>query len=294
MDAAARIAQLEQELAAEKASRQRLERTLEDAMASVREQGEMLARHERGLTGRRARALKVYFARGPTGNIKIGISANPWARAKDLATGAGGGVITILATVDGTKDDEKRLHARFADTRLVGEWFSPSPELVTLIESFGGEQTGYVATTSPTTPPSPSLPPPFSSPSLSAPISPPPISSPIPPSPLKNQGVAGELAEGIAAVLRETDDGWQWTAAREQHLRLVLTLPGASTAEIIRRLRIAVTTRYPRFLNLKSLAEHWDAYARHEAIGGPAPPSDFSRPREASRLPPDMQRPGDF
>lgn len=211
MDAAARIAQLEQELAAEKASRQRLERALEDAMASVR----AAADDRKAIESRRA------------------------------------------------ADRERR---RAADRRKLDQLTAASRDV-----RRESSREAHVSA------PSPSLPPPSSSPSLSDPISPPPISSPIPPSPLKNQGVAGELADGIQAVLRESDASWQWTGAREQHLRLVLAIPGATQEEILRRLRIAIVTTFPRFLNLKSLAENWEAYSRPQPVNGPSPPGKPKR-----------------
>ncbi|WP_224364201.1 DNA N-6-adenine-methyltransferase [Hyalangium versicolor] len=101
------------------------------------------------------RRTKVYFARGPTGNIKIGVSANPWARVASLQTGAGGGKIVLLAIVDGGVEDERRLHERFASTRLVGEWFSPTPEILELIASFPpAEDSRHAQTVGATEPPS--------------------------------------------------------------------------------------------------------------------------------------------
>lgn len=67
-------------------------------------------------------------------HIKIGYTSddNPEARKRALQTGSSSG-LTVLATMPGSMEDEKALHRRFAKWRVVGEWFSPHPEILKLI-----------------------------------------------------------------------------------------------------------------------------------------------------------------
>ena len=95
-----------------------------------------------------------------------------------------------------------------------------------------------------------------------------------PPNPPSGGQVAssapGHLADRVAAIIRAADSGWAswaWDATKERHLALVLIKAGNDEAELLRRLRIAVVTRFPRFRNLKSLADDWDAYGRTEPTG---------------------------
>lgn len=59
-------------------------------------------------------------------------SQNPASRLKELQT-ANAKPLVLLGTTEGEIEDEKRYHKLLSDTRLVGEWFSPSPELFELI-----------------------------------------------------------------------------------------------------------------------------------------------------------------
>lgn len=62
----------------------------------------------------------VYFAFGG-GLVKIGCSANPWARVQALRTEVPG---TVLAAKErGGFDRERELHETYADLRVRGEWF---------------------------------------------------------------------------------------------------------------------------------------------------------------------------
>jgi hypothetical protein len=76
---------------------------------------------------------KIYFAARSDGLIKIGTSSDPARRVQALSTGAGES-LALVAVVDGGRARERALHERFADTRVHGEWFSPSPELLEFIE----------------------------------------------------------------------------------------------------------------------------------------------------------------
>lgn len=74
----------------------------------------------------------VYFAASGS-RIKIGWSARVTARLAQLQTG-NPDPVRLLATTPGGRALERRLHERFADARLAGEWFEATPELTTYIE----------------------------------------------------------------------------------------------------------------------------------------------------------------
>jgi hypothetical protein len=77
----------------------------------------------------------VYFCRRPDGKIKIGVSANPVIRVKSLRTQGGFKSMKLLACFRGSEDDEAELHRRFAGHRVVGEWFTSSPDLNGVIKA---------------------------------------------------------------------------------------------------------------------------------------------------------------
>jgi len=78
----------------------------------------------------------VYFIQcGNDGPIKIGKSIDPVRRLQILALSAPS-KLRLLATIPGSRDEESRLHRQFAEDRLYGEWFHPSPALLALIASF--------------------------------------------------------------------------------------------------------------------------------------------------------------
>ncbi len=77
----------------------------------------------------------VYFARaGSDGPIKIGITTgDPVARIAALQTGCPWPLV-FIGSVSGSFQQEAWLHARFAAERMKGEWFNPSPGLLTAID----------------------------------------------------------------------------------------------------------------------------------------------------------------
>lgn len=84
---------------------------------------------------KRSRVLKVggyvYFLRlGET--VKIGYSTDPLSRLTGLRT-AMSGPVTGMVFVQGTQQEERRLHSRFRKSRLDGEWFRLTSELQQLI-----------------------------------------------------------------------------------------------------------------------------------------------------------------
>lgn len=75
----------------------------------------------------------VYFIGGADGPIKIGVAVNPIIRLNTLQTG-NPAKLSILATVRGGMRQERIYHKQFAATRLQGEWFERTPELLAEIE----------------------------------------------------------------------------------------------------------------------------------------------------------------
>lgn len=75
----------------------------------------------------------IYFAKLPTGSIKIGTSVNVDRRAEQLASHYGC-EIEILHTMEGGRDVEVSLHRRFSHLRLgKTEQFQPGPDLAEFI-----------------------------------------------------------------------------------------------------------------------------------------------------------------
>lgn len=81
-----------------------------------------------------ARTSSVYFARRDDGAIKIGWTADVPRRLAELRKETGANV-ALLAVLPGDKPDELRLHARFALSRLDGEWFMPSEEIAAFLRA---------------------------------------------------------------------------------------------------------------------------------------------------------------
>lgn len=82
-----------------------------------------------------ARAPRVYLVqRDSDGAIKIGFCSDVVRRVRELRKGVEYEV-SLLAVFPGDKPDELRLHARFRDFRIDGEWFRPEPQLLDFIDS---------------------------------------------------------------------------------------------------------------------------------------------------------------
>lgn len=74
---------------------------------------------------------KVYFIQAENdvdAPIKIGFSKDVQARLRELQT-ATHTKLCVLATTDGSIEDEAEIHARFANERILGEWFEASAGL---------------------------------------------------------------------------------------------------------------------------------------------------------------------
>ena len=83
-------------------------------------------------TGGRTGEKDVYFIQGClTQRIKIGISHDVNSRLKGIESSE---ALRLLAVIkQGGEDLERRLHKKFHDLHIQGEWFSPDPELLEYI-----------------------------------------------------------------------------------------------------------------------------------------------------------------
>lgn len=84
----------------------------------------------------------VYFLRAGYGPIKIGWCSTPEGVARRLKAAQHGhpSRLEIVATQPGPRTLEHRLHVRFRDHRLEGEWFAPAPDLLDHIARLGSPQ----------------------------------------------------------------------------------------------------------------------------------------------------------
>lgn len=71
----------------------------------------------------------IYFIGGDVGGIKIGRTIRPHMRLVRLQIGSPI-EIRILAVEPGGVAEEKAYHRRFASSRMHGEWFARTPELL--------------------------------------------------------------------------------------------------------------------------------------------------------------------
>lgn len=79
----------------------------------------------------------IYFLQaGPDGRIKIGFTSGKTADARvdDLSVGCPYEP-KLLTTMDGTLKDEGLLHEQFKDSRVNGEWFLPTVDLMEFIRA---------------------------------------------------------------------------------------------------------------------------------------------------------------
>ena len=74
-----------------------------------------------------------------TGPVKIGYSYDPEVRVGEVQHG-NPRQLRLLGYFPGTMDDEANLHARFIKQNLIGEWFRPTKELLSLFDRPGGTQ----------------------------------------------------------------------------------------------------------------------------------------------------------
>lgn len=83
--------------------------------------------------GFRPKKGHIYFIQvGESGPIKIGFSSNVDQRLRTLQTGHTE-KLKLLHSQIGTKADEGRLHNRFRNIHIKGEWFEADPSLLEFI-----------------------------------------------------------------------------------------------------------------------------------------------------------------
>jgi hypothetical protein len=77
----------------------------------------------------------VYFCVAAQENeVKIGYSVNPTRRRLSLESTRHAN-LELFATIKGGAGIERKMHKRFAEYRIHGEWFEASPELMAFIYS---------------------------------------------------------------------------------------------------------------------------------------------------------------
>jgi Meiotically Up-regulated Gene 113 (MUG113) protein len=74
----------------------------------------------------------VYFIQAESGPIKIGFTTDVRGRMAALQT-ATAEELTLVGIMVGEQQDEAALHARFAPSRIRGEWFRPDPEILSFV-----------------------------------------------------------------------------------------------------------------------------------------------------------------
>jgi len=84
---------------------------------------------------------RVYFIQASTGHIKIGYAQDVEARLKTLQV-AHPTPLLVLAVSGGGMPQERKYHTRFADHRLLGEWFAPHPDILAEIDRLRSLPTG--------------------------------------------------------------------------------------------------------------------------------------------------------
>ena len=103
-----------------------------------KEEREKKARERQEAKAKKAAEPKkeyIYFIQqGDDGPIKVGYSTNPEKRLKTLST-ASPHSLHLLKVVEGDETLEKRIHTRFAEIRLGGEWLQATQDLLDFIES---------------------------------------------------------------------------------------------------------------------------------------------------------------
>ena len=80
----------------------------------------------------------IYFIQESTalGAIKIGRSDNVQSRLKALQTAHSSELKLLLEIPDCMPEMEQLLHARFAESRIRGEWFEATPDLLSVIQKY--------------------------------------------------------------------------------------------------------------------------------------------------------------
>lgn len=84
----------------------------------------------------RERERWIYFVQGSDGGpIKIGMTKKAQWRASEIQSGYPFGILRYVGLVLGDGSQERKFHRRFFESRLMNEWFRPTPELVGFVRS---------------------------------------------------------------------------------------------------------------------------------------------------------------
>ena len=76
----------------------------------------------------------IYFIQEGAGNaIKIGKTSNMKSRLAGLQSSNPNKLVVLFRTKETTHINEQLIHSFFANDRLIGEWFKPSPRLLKFI-----------------------------------------------------------------------------------------------------------------------------------------------------------------
>lgn len=71
-----------------------------------------------------------------TRRIKIGVANNPMSRFRSIQCGSPT-ELRIVGLIWGPRTNEKKLHRKFREHRVRGEWFDAAPDLIAYIEENG-------------------------------------------------------------------------------------------------------------------------------------------------------------
>lgn len=74
----------------------------------------------------------IYFIQAKSGPIKIGYTKNPKTRFDQLVVGHYEDLI-LRGVLPGTLADEKNLHKSIARSKIRGEWFHPTEEVLAIV-----------------------------------------------------------------------------------------------------------------------------------------------------------------
>lgn len=86
----------------------------------------------------------VYLIEAKSGEIKIGCSERPEARAHNIAM-ASPCEVRLIAKWAGNFSDEKALHRQFSELRIYREWFRPDGDLAGFVAQMRGHGLEKVA-----------------------------------------------------------------------------------------------------------------------------------------------------
>ena len=74
----------------------------------------------------------VYFLQpkfNEEGPVKVGYSIDPICRVQQINNRLKESPLALVAVFPGTREQERELHKRWAEHRLIGEWFRPVPAI---------------------------------------------------------------------------------------------------------------------------------------------------------------------